>query len=165
MGSYLTVYLGPYVECTYRNETQEVEVVGCTNSTCPEYAKRERGVARAGKYCPSCASPIGASKRLEPHRPSSYDVLGEREEIAPLGWDKDNKFLRFGSNIGTSKVNGNLGAPRSFYPKEEGHADLTRINVEAETRWFEDRFTSSLERLRAAYDNVTVKWGLHMFYR
>jgi hypothetical protein len=157
MGSYLNIYIGPYVECAYRNETHEVDVHGCTNEKCPEFKKRERWASRGVvKFCGSCAGALGPSKKVEPYRPTPYDVMQNRDEIVPLGLEGKEATVRLGSNI---------KGPRDFHPDRSCTLDLTALDREAEMRWFESRFADDLRLLRAAYDNVTVKWGLHVYYQ
>ena len=155
MGSHLHVYLGPYVEGTYRDETQEVDVTGCTNDKCSEYVKRDRWSQPVGKFCPTCANPIGKSKKVEALHRSPYDVLEGREALTPLGHDSQYLFVWLGANI---------KGPRDFHPNDEGVWDLTSLNHAAEMMWFEQRFAEDLAKLQAAYDNVTVRWGLRMYY-
>lgn len=157
MGSRLHIYLGPYVQCSYRDESKEIDVWGCTNTSCPEYKKRERWEPSPGrgKFCSSCASPIGKSKKVEKVHPTPYDVLGEREMLTPLGHDSTDKTVWLGANI---------KGPREFCPDDECVWDLTTLDREVEMRWLSETFAEDITRLRTAYDNVTVKWGLRMYY-
>lgn len=156
MGLYLNVYLGPYVECTYREEAREVEVTGCTNGKCPEHAKASAWSKPSGKFCSACASAIGKFKRTEHRHRSTYDVLGEREELTPITFD-DEKTVCLGPNI---------KGPRNFHPEADGDiVDLTTVDREAEIRWFRERFAGDIEKLSAAYDNLQFRWGLHLYKR
>jgi hypothetical protein len=155
MGSHLHIYLGPYVEGSYRDESKEVDVTGCTNSKCPEYAKRGGWARPSGKFCSTCASPIGTSKKIEKVHPSPYDVMGERDELTPMGHDSTYKSIWLGSNI---------NGPRDFHPKDDCVRDLTTLDREGEMRWLSDTFAEDITRLKTAYDNVTVKWGLLMYH-
>lgn len=155
MGLYLNTYLGPYVQADYRIAPVEVEVTGCLNGKCGEHAKATAWGKPAGKFCSACASPIGKFKRIENRRASIYDVLGESEELTQISYE-DAKNVCLGSNI---------KGPRDFHPKEECHIDLSGVDQAAEMRWFEDRFAGDIAKVRAAYDNVKILWGLHMFKR
>ncbi len=157
MGLYLNVYLGPYVECTYRAEPQEIEVTGCTNSKCPEHAKASTWGRPSGKFCAQCASPISKFKRTERRHRTTYDVLGESEELTPLTFE-DEKTVCLGPNVDSPR--------KSMHPDEDGDiVDLTTVDREAEIRWFRERFAKDIEKLAGAYDNLQFRWGLHLYKR
>lgn len=157
MGIRRYVYLGPYVEATPRNETHEVEAVGCTNPNCIGFDKRHPFSPPAGKFCPECASPIGKRKRIEKYRLSTYDVLDGDENIMELFCDEKDGKVRLGSNI---------RGPRKFDHQSDGELveDLTTLDRAAEILWFETEFAADIEKIRAACDDVTVKWGLILYY-
>ncbi len=161
MGLYLHVYIGPYAECRYRNESREIDVYGCTNTACGEYKKRQTWPMTGTKFCAACGSAIGQSRRVDRYRPSPFDVLGESEALFVLG-PTDNEpgpmadRLWFGANV---------RGPRNFNPDRNHHReDLTQLDREAEMQWFTGRFESDLAKLREAYDALTIKWGLHVYY-
>ena len=72
------------------------------------------------------------------------------------GDDKSDK-VRLGSNI---------RGPRKFSHDSDGEfvEDLTHIDRAEEIRWFQETFPADIERLQRAYDDVTVKWGLILYY-
>ena len=49
--------------------------------------------------------------------------------------------------------------------EQELHLDLGALEPSGETGWFQTAFAPELEKLRNVYDNVTVKWGLHQYFR
>jgi len=152
MGSHRYLYLGPYVECTYRKETREVVITSCTNTKCAEHTQQR---SRGEKFCAKCGSPIGPTKKQEPYFASIYDVFGDREQLASLGYDPTRRHLWLGSNIrGT----------RNFHPEDECQIDMAKIDQAGEMSWFKDEFAEDLKLLRGAYDNVTIKWGLISYY-
>jgi hypothetical protein len=154
MGLYLSMYLGPYVECVVRAQTREVAVWGCTNVGCALNAKHSAFEPSGTKFCADCGSPWGKSMKAKPYRPNPHTVLGESEELTMLGEDPDAYYL--GSNI---------ASPRRFHcdASEGVHFDVSYVNQEGEMKWFCERHADDLATLAEAYD-TRVGWGLHARY-
>jgi hypothetical protein len=157
MGLSTSIYLGPYIQVTHRDTTREVEVFGCMSPDCPEYAKRESGYRPAGRFCSGCASPMGKSTKVVPWRQWSGELFGDNEDLTEIPDNDQDKTVFLICN--TSK-----GTPRDFHPDEQdAHEDLSAVDKGQEIQWFENRFAKEIGLLKGAYDNVTVKWGLHVW--
>ena len=100
---------------------------------------------------------MGKSTKVVPWRQWSYELFGEKEDLTEIDEDSRSKTVILICN--TSK-----GTPRDFHPDEQdSHEDLSAVDKGQEIQWFETRFAKELVLLRGAYDNVTVKWGLHVW--
>jgi hypothetical protein len=53
------IQLGPYVQCTYRKETREDTVFGCTNTGCTRQDETRHGLARRICNCRSVTDVLG----------------------------------------------------------------------------------------------------------
>jgi len=152
------LYLGPYVECTYKPETRTENVLGCTNKACSKHPKKV-GPSAAGAYCSACGSPnddIPITVKAYTHR---YDVVGD-ELFDINSEDKKNRdILWLAPNVLRK------GDPREKFDDDgEVHLDLQKSKPEAEIAWFKDAFAKELRKLEAAYATVQVKWGLHQYF-
>jgi len=161
MGIYQSVYLGPYAECTHKNETEEVTVYGCTTPDCKHYKHhRSQWEGEADKFCPDCGSKKGASKLTRPKHIHPFDVVGD-DLKSLVGQASDHyKNVLLGSNL----INKHL--PRAFHVGDgaDWHVNVTALDREAERQWFADKYATQLEKLHAAYETVEIKWGLHVYY-
>ena len=158
MGISQSVFLGPYVECDYRDEVRDEKVFGCTKPNCEEYAKRARlyGPKPTKKFCSSCGSPTGETLKPTKYRPTHYDVLEQYEDnLTPLG-DKGEGFY-----LGPNLIE---GPTRRVFLRDEHHENLATMNPSAEIVWFCEEYAEELVALREAYNNVVVRWGVHVHY-
>ena len=151
------IQLGPYVQCTYRKETREDTVFGCTNTGCTKHPKRVRPDAD-GKFCSACGGPNGKVTFTVASRTSHYDVVGdELYEINTEGERGNTLYLA--ANVKRK------GDPRPHLDGDHYlHIDLTNVDMAAEITWFTKAFAQELKKLEAAYDNVVVKWGFHQYF-
>lgn len=156
MGAHKHVYLGAYVECTFKKATRVIQVYGCSNGNCPRHPKKEQPAAD-GKFCTTCAKPNAKVPVIVPDRPSSYDVVGDA--LFDI-YSSDPDVVYLGPNQPRP------GAPEhyGFESGDEVHVDFTEMKPIAERKWFEQAFAKELELLRGAYATVTVKWGLHQYF-
>lgn len=158
----MRVYLGPYVECTYREATKEVDVCGCTSPTCSQYANRSQWsrLSAQVKFCSCCGSTIGLSKKTIPDKPSRFDVV--QDELRSLNEYEVTEQVLLAPNI----INSGLPRPFNLEDVESSvHLDMATLTTSAqEIVWFHDRYADALKKLRAAYATVEVKWGLHVTY-
>jgi hypothetical protein len=161
MGVDLHVHIGPYIECTYKTAKKEVNAYGCTNTECRKYKDRTENaaVAHRGKFCQECGCPIGVTKMEVPDRPNFHEVVGE-DVLTDLDDGTSNKTFFLAPNQVRP------GEPKSLAIKvDEGtHNDLSGIDIKAEIAWLEKMYAAELVQLRAAYDNVLVKWGVHSYF-
>lgn len=155
MGAHKHLYLGPYVECTYKPATRTENVRGCTNSKCKRHPTK-RGPDLRGKFCEECASPIADVAITVKDRPDRYDIVGdELFEINTTARD----VLYLAPNVRRK------GDPRPDFDDDDAfHLNLVEVEPEQEMAWFMDAFAKELRKLEAAYATVVVKWGLHQYF-
>ncbi len=156
MSVHKCLYLGPYVECTYKPETRVDRVRGCTNKACSKHPKKI-GPSQEGAFCSACGSPndnIPITVKAYTHR---YDVVGD--ELFDINSEDNQELLWLAPNSRRK------GDPRPDFDDDgEIHLDLRKTNAEAEMAWFKDAYAKELKKLEAAYATVTVKWGLHQYF-
>jgi hypothetical protein len=158
MGVQKCLYLGPYVECTYKPSTRVEHVRGCTNKECKKHP-RKRGPDAEGNFCSTCASPNGPIPFEVKDRPDHVEVTDEKLFKINSDDDENDKYLWLAPNVIRE------GAPRPDVDDDrEIHLDLAAAKPEDEIAWFKDAFAKELWKLEAAYATVTVKWGLHQYF-
>lgn len=159
MGLDYHLYMGPYVECWVREEKREVDVYGCTNPSCKEHAKRDRWPNSDKKFCAACAAPWGASKKTIDHVPSPYTVLGDDADsfVRLYSEGEGDEAVYLGSN--------RRGDRQHHYDTRSDslHQDMADIDQMTEMAGFEQAFSAEIEKLKEAYDDVTVRWGVHLY--
>lgn len=153
------VYLGPYVECTYKPTTRTEHVLGCPNPKCVKSPKNPnaKGPYPRGKFCEDCASPIQmiavqvatCPDHAELTKEALCDMNGGTEELIWLIPNVHRKGAPPRSRSGSD---------------EETHQDLRGVDAEAEIHWFEKAFAEELAILKEHYAKAEIKWGLHQFY-
>lgn len=163
MGVDTNLYLGPYVSCTQRLGEKVTKIPACANEKCRDF-KREN-VRRDGEFCSRCGSKIGEIAKREDALVRFTDVVGDDVLIDLEGnyHDGKSRIVLLGTNA--SKY---AGAPRNFRRdlNDDLHEDLSSIaaTVSSEIRWFEDHHADALAKLREAFDDVRICWGLHLYY-
>jgi hypothetical protein len=156
MSMHKHLYLGPYVECTYKDATRTAYVFGCTNKKCKKHPK-QNGPDAEGKFCSACASPNGAIPFEVNDRPDVAEIVDEN--LFEIPSEENDKILWLAPNVRR------IGDPRPKFDDDgEIHLDLQKANPEAETIWFKDAFAKELRALEKEYETVTVKWGLHQYF-
>jgi hypothetical protein len=150
------IYLGPYIECTYKPATRTTYVNGCTNVSCERHTKRPPAYMST-RFCPACGAPIGKIPVEVPDRPDCYDVVGD--EL--LNMSSRTDVLRLAPNVHRS------GDPRPSWQldgDEEFCLDLQQVNPRAEMVWLERAFAPEISKLREAYATVEIKWGVCQYF-
>jgi hypothetical protein len=110
------LYIGPYVRCTRRNETDTI--------------------------------------RVRPKHISSYEVVGDELH----GYEDEGTLYLFEN--GTKK-----GAPEyGLDERDQSFVDHDDMTPNDDRDWFEKAFADELVKLREAYDNVEVRWGVHRWF-
>jgi hypothetical protein len=156
MGTYVRLYFGPYLECTYKPKKKTVPVHGCTNTSCEEYP-RPNTLSGRGNFCQTCGSATGAAAVEVDDRPDRYDVVGDT--LHEMRTCEDDRIL-LAPNVRRSELL-RPGDPReAFSPGEPFEIDPREIDHEEDLRWLEVRYAPEIEKLRAAYATVKPKWGL-----
>ncbi|HZL94963.1 MAG TPA: hypothetical protein VFB99_15015 [Vicinamibacterales bacterium] len=149
------LYLGPYVECTYRAAIRTVTVHGCTSPSCKRHPKRLQP-DKTGEFCSACGSRNGPVPIGVDDRPDRYDIVGD--ELFTIATDRGD-ILWLAPNVRRK------GDPRPQFDDDgEIHLDLRSIDQAAEMAWFEKAFAPELAKLRVAYATVEIKWGMHQFF-
>ncbi len=158
MSVHKCLYLGPYVECTYKPATRVRDVWGCTLPECKRHPKKIQPDAE-GKFCSTCGMANGKIPIQVNDRPDRYDVVGD-ELFQIESSDPANKdVLWLAPNVRRK------GDPRPKWDDDgEIHLDLVNANPQQEMDWFEKAFAKELEKLRKVYATVTVCWGLHQYF-
>ncbi len=158
MSSHKHLYLGPYVECTYKKATRIDHVYGCTLVECKKHPTK-RGPDAEGKFCSTCGS-VNAKIPIEvPDRTDRYEVVGDELFTINSEETENRNILWLAPNVRRK------GDPRPDLDDDgEIHLDLLSAKPEAEMAWFKDAFAKELKKLQAAYATVTVKWGLHQYF-
>ena len=154
MGKHL--YLGPYVECTYKKATRTDHVVGCSAAECKKHPKKV-GPNAEGQFCSACGAPNTKIPIEVADRTDRYEVVGD--ELFDLHSEKHQDVLWLAPNVRRK------GDPRpKFDDSGELHLDLQGNDRVAEMDWLEKAFAPELKKLREAYATVTLKWGLHQYF-
>lgn len=152
------LYVGPYVECTYRDEKRTILIFGCTNATCKEHPKNVRKYA-TGAFCSTCGSPNGQIPIEVPVWPDAAEITNEALSVMNGAAGQPSLFLR--PNVSRP------GEPRpNLRLDDELHLSLEAplVDPEREMAWFKDVFARELRDLEKAYAVVTVKWGVHQYF-
>lgn len=150
MGLSASVYLGPYVQCKQRPRTANTTLQTCGTVGCDQ---SERHLS--SKFCPSCGGAVEKRTRTVEATLSHYEVV--EDDLTDLSYDSD-QILYLGTNHRPPK--------RQFHsdPRtDELHQILTPELIQEEMEWFHKTYAKQLEKLRAAYDDVQVHWGLHTY--
>jgi hypothetical protein len=155
------LYLGPYVECTYRKTTRTVYRVGCTNSQCGQYP-RSQGPDAKYNFCRFCASPVGDVPIRVEDRPSPYDIVDD--ELTPLCGEGSNEKDRLYLGINGPRPGNPRREEEKINEREEFHLSIEDVSPLTEMAWFSTAYAEEIEKLEEVYDHVTVKWGLHQYF-
>ncbi len=156
MSRHKHLYLGPYVECTYKKATRTAYVFGCTNTKCKKHPK-ERGPDAGGKFCSECASPNGKIPFQVNDRPDAAEITDEN--LFEIESEESDEVLWLAPNVRRE------GDPRPKFDDDlEIHLDLQRSNPDSEIAWLKKAFAKELQALKAEYATVMVKWGLHQYF-
>jgi hypothetical protein len=157
MSMHAHIYLGPYVECTYKPETRVENVLGCTNKACSKHPKKI-GPSASGSFCSTCGSPNAKIPITVKARTSHYDVV--KDELFEINSEekKNENVLWLAPN------SRRMGDPRPDFGEGEIHVDLVNAEPEQEMSWFMTAYAKELRKLEAAYATVTVCWGLHRYF-
>lgn len=148
------LYLGPYIECTYKPATRVTHVTGCLNAACESHPKKVGPNAR-GKFCSTCGAENGQIPISIPDLPDRFDVVGD----ALFDMNPRTTILWLAPNVVRK------GDPRpKLDDSGEFALDLQGVDREAEIAWLEKAFAPEIKKLRAAYATVTLKWGLHQYF-
>jgi hypothetical protein len=123
----------------------------CLNANCPSHGTSERAAA---KFCGECGGPLG---RIAVDMPAGTNWL----EVLDNGFDLRRLDGQAGQTLYLGCNGVPASGPREFALDEEHHEDLTEIDRAAEIAWFQGRYAKELAKLRAAYDDVVVRWGAH----
>ncbi len=127
MGLDRSLYLGPYVECTYKPGKRVDKVWGCTLKECKKHPKKAPAPAAEGKFCSTCGSANGHIPIEVEARIYYQDVLGRENEDALFdlngeGGERDVLYL--------APNEARKGDPRKFDPDEETfHYDLRIVSM------------------------------------
>jgi len=155
MGVDHRLYLGPYIECTYKDAVRTVRVFGCPVSTCIQHPKRVMPGA-SGKYCAECGA-LNEQVRVQvPDRPDPYEVVGD--ELFNMSTSSEDPVW-----LGPNRALAGSHEVSADAENEEVHMDMQHVDPRAEIALMERAYASELEKLRAAYATVEVKWGLHLY--
>jgi len=163
MSSYLSVYLGPYVEARFRPEMRLTDMFGCTNEKCGTYARRSKFSWEVEKkFCSECGSAWGKTQSMLPYRPNPMEAMGDRENLTWIEDTKDPTVFYYLSNLRPAK------GQRDFSYHEGGDAHVS-LPVDGQSQaleltQFQKRFEADIALLSAVYD-VQLKWGLHLYWR
>lgn len=151
MGVHLHTFLGPYVQCKYRKTKTQVTIQACMSPDCSRCGKES-----SVKFCPDCGGAIKPCKmERTSNGSSSYDVVGD--DLTDVNGESGGDDLYLAPNL-------SKGLGRDFFPDEDTHIDLSTLDPAKEIEWFKKKYTKQIEKLRGSFDNVEVKWGLHLYY-
>jgi hypothetical protein len=140
------LYIGPYVRCTRRNETETY-----TEHGCPVHAPDHNS---PGPYCRKCGAMFVDTIRVRPKHISSYEVVGDELH----GYEDEGTLYLFEN--GTKK-----GAPEyGLDEHEQSSVDFADMLPSRDRDWFVSAFAAELAKLREVYDDVEVRWGVHRWF-
>lgn len=150
------IYLGPYLECTWKPKTKTVTRKGCSNAQCSQYRKGN------GAFCSTCGSKITSYKVDEPADvPSVHDILEKRglhwDALVEMMWESDDETVRY---LGPN----DQGIGIHIDTDDTEHLDLREQDRAGEMKQFEVRYAKEIEALKKVYESVEVKWGLHQYF-
>ncbi len=149
--SHYYVYLGPYVECTFKPMTRTVQQMRCPKEGCTK-----RGFASNAKFCDTCGSEIASVPVEVPTHPDAEEITKEALSSMNMGTEEGTWLV---PNVHRK------GQPeRPNHLDDEVHLDLRNVSMAVEMKWFEEAFAKELAALRPHYASVEIKWGLHQYY-
>lgn len=162
MGSYQSIYVGPYMVFTNKIIVKTVLYYVCNNNNCKEYNKKSEN-----KFCPSCGDilitkPFGEDKIVNTDR-----VL--REEFDHNYYDD----LYVVNNIDNSSFdNKSVIISNKHTPSNIKIEEGTTINEIDPTKmmddivWFKDKFRKYIDVFKSQFGNdaFVVKWGIVVYY-
>ena len=155
MGMHQHIYVGPYVRCTYRKETKEVQVLRCPKTGC-QACTDKRTWGKLTKFCSLCGTELAHEPMVVPVQTSSYDVLGDAMTSID---QEDDGFVYLIPNVRRP------GRPdRKLDSAEPIHLSMFGIDTGKEMSWIATAFEAELALLRKAYDNVEICWGFHQYF-
>lgn len=157
MGLYLSGHIGPYIQCTVRTERIEIEAKGCTNPTCAEFLRRARWGSAEG-FCSKCGTKRGITPMLTDVRPDFREVI-QGESLTEARGDRSGDTLFLIPNTHRSGV-----TSRYIGQHETVHLDLSTVDMKAEVEAMKKAFEEEVALLEKAFDDVTIKWGFHLWY-
>lgn len=149
-------YVGPYVvaKCGSTNKSQAI--VTCTNNGCEKHGK-----ALNSRFCDECGS--GVEKvQIPSERPSvdpwemQCDVLDESMRFTPENVTL-NGTIYWRSNLVT--LDEKVGR-KTDVGDEEVALEITPDRIALEKNAFLELHGNDIEKLRAAYDEISVIWGI-----
>lgn len=138
--------IGPYARCVDRPRTRAVAERGC-----PTHGAK---YDRPGPHCQICGAPFVEISREVPCVVDPYDLIGDE-----LSGHRDIAYLYLFPNGGRKGAPGYGEDVRS-----EFHVDSADLTIAADIAWFEREYADELVKLRAAYDDVEVRWGVHQWF-
>lgn len=156
MGISTNIYLGPYVECTVRATFINKEAKVCTNKNCANNNYNFSYKVKGGNFCPICGAKIDTISVKVSIQRSPYDIVGD--DLADITGASESIYLA------PNKIS---GTPRRFSfdaGYDDHHEDLLMADSKAEIIWFEKEYAESLKLIRENYDNVKIKWGIHIYF-
>jgi hypothetical protein len=145
------VYVGPYLTCTQRKQTEDVKVNRCSNAKCKKHRKPIDDTTI--KFCATCGSKIKPFAEKQPACINYHEVLTD-DELSPVTNSPNDTFFLIPNEQG----------PREFGVDLDEPQDLTGVNIAEEMGWFARRYQTEIIKLAKVYDNVDVKWGVHYYY-
>lgn len=166
---YDTLFAGPALVCQYRIVVKERKYPQCENAECSMHHKR---CSAATQFCTRCGKAVG------------YDVVGyedadvEHEDVhmalcsvgsggKDTGIGNDGEALSLIDSNYCSVLpekthillpNVARGQPREFNIDDAFCMIGSRIKVEEEKKWLEEKFAPEIEALKKIYEKVIVDW-------
>jgi hypothetical protein len=110
------IYLGPYVECTFKSTTRTEYVYGCTLPECKKHPKKRCPDAE-GKFCSTCGTANGKIPIEVEDHPDDAEITDEN--LFEIKSERNSHLLWLAPNVSRK------GDPRPEYDDEgEIHLDL-----------------------------------------
>ena len=159
MGVHTYVYLGPYIQGTYRKTESERTDQGCTNPDCKRSPLKGGHRRTDDVFCSTCGKLIGPVLVKFQSRNSPFHVIGE--SLAEIDTDEPGIFYLMPNVTRPGQPRRTLHLDHT----DEVHLNLQSVDMQAEVNWLITAFADEMQALVKAYDIVTVKWGLHQYTR
>lgn len=158
MGIDRNFYVGPYIRYTKKKVEFEQTLKGCLNKSCPAH-KRAAAWDTPPKFCPECGGATGSFQAKGKKDITLYDLFEQEEDVFSTATDSEYKgayeFLI---------PNHRRKPPREFRIEMSTRIDLTDFDPKDEMVWLEEAFAKELEKLRATFDKVEIRWGVITYY-
>ena len=153
MGLYYYVHVGPYIEAPNPIKAGTREAKACTNSGCSKHKKET-----SDAFCSQCGGKIGTVTKNTNKRVSDtfsvYDECGERLSHVHNEWLPEDKQ---DSAIFLPNLN---GFNRTFGDKEAAVVGFNETLIADDLARFKAAFAADIDRIREAFGNVIVQWGV-----